>query len=659
MTASRPSRWLLAGLVACGGPEADPPASTPAPIPASAYRTPLRRLTVVELEEAVADLLGEAAPVASRLPDDGIASGYDNQASALVASDLFVERLEAVAGELADLALATVHVEVPRQRTTIASLGLPFGAPWDVPSSPEPFWLVWGEVPDVEVEVVASADGVYVVEAELFTILMFSVVPARVRLVVDGEPGEPVTIDAIAASPRTTSWTVPLTAGTHRLGLRLVDPRPSDDVVTPDDDVVRFAAQPTIGVQAITVTGPLDPAEGTPTPLRARLLACEVAGASVEGRRACAESALGALAARAWRRPVTNPELQRLLRFVDGAEAEGRGWDAGVRDAFAAVLLSPWFVYRVEGTGPGSADGLRPLTPHELATRLAFLVGDAPPDDALRACADAGTLGEADGPCALAVQLDRLLAEPRAVALAHRFGRQWIGLAPVPGDGALAPDATARLLEAVLLDRDAPVAALLRPTLAGLPDDGRPGGVLALPEVLAATSVGARTSVVKRGVLVASRLRCDPPSPPPPDVPALEATLAPNPLAQLEAHRADPVCAGCHADIDPYGLLLEGYAADGTVRAAWADGTPIPATVTLPGGRTVTGVDGLVDVLVADGALVRCAAEQLATWTWAAPRDPVVVDGIAAAAIEGGGTFRALLHAVVAHPTFRAVPEAP
>lgn len=602
------------------------------------------------------DLLQVAVPVAARLPVEAIASGYDNQATALVTSDLLVERLETVAGELAALATETVHVPAPTARTSVASLDLPFGAPWEVPASPEPFWLVWGSVPGVHVAFDAPAEGTYVVSATLFGVQRFTVLAPRVTLVVDGTPLPALALTSTPTNPETATWTVRLTAGSHEVGLGLAEA----EVTPPDltaEDVVHEGSWSAFGIRDLGITGPLDPAEGQPSELRARLLACEAPDASLEARRTCATSVLRSLAGRAWRRPVTNPEVERLSRFVDVAEGDGRGWDAGLRDAFSAVLLSPWFLYRVEGMGSGrTSDGLRALTPHELATRLSFLAWGAPPDDALRACADEGTLGTPEGACSLRTQLDRLLDDGRATALAHAFGRQWIGLSSEASTG---DEATNALLEGVLLHEDAPLAALLRPTLAGLPDDGRPGGVLALPEVLAATSVGARSSVAKRGVLVAARLVCDPPAAPPADVPALEQTVAANPLAQVEAHLADPVCGSCHAGFDPYGLVLEAYGPDGASRSAWPDGTPLPDAVDLPDGTTVSGVDGLVDALLAGEAFSTCVTEQLATWAWGAPRSATVVRQIAEAARRSGGSSRDLLHALVDHPTFGFVAVDP
>jgi hypothetical protein len=138
--------------------------------------------------------------------------------------------------------------------------------------------------------------------------------------------------------------------------------------------------------------------------------------------------------------------------------------------------------------------------------------------------------------------------------------------------------------------------------------------LLAQRSVLTATSQPTRTSPTLRGAFVLSKLLCEPPEPPPDEVPELGDSPA-DLRDQLSEHVSNPACASCHAGIDPYGLALEHYDAVGAWRDVYDSGRPVDATTALPSGHAVSGADDLFVALQADPAVAACVAEHLFTWS--------------------------------------------
>jgi hypothetical protein len=320
-------------------------------------------------------------------------------------------------------------------------------------------------------------------------------------------------------------------------------------------------------------------------------------------------------------RPIT-----RLAALADEAagQADARPLD-GLRQAFKAVLVSPHFLFLVE-TAPG--DGVQPLPPRQLASRLAVFLWSSLPDDELLRLADEGRLAD---DATLRAQIRRMLRDPRSRSLAEEFGLQWLELRNF--NQRVAPDQTAfpefddalaaefreeviRVVHRVFTeDRsllelvDAPstpvtirLAAhygLATPAEIGTDGwgivplaDRRRGGVLTTAAVLASTSYPRRTSPVLRGQWVLGQLLGARVPPPPPGVPPLPEPHAgeePQTLRQrLEAHRSNPTCASCHDRMDPIGFGLENYDPLGRWRDEDA-GQPVDASGTLPPGGSFAG----------------------------------------------------------------------
>jgi hypothetical protein len=379
-------------------------------------------------------------------------------------------------------------------------------------------------------------------------------------------------------------------------------------------------------VSVLTVNGPDATSGAGDTASRRRLFVCRPATAADEA--SCARTILAGLARRAYRRPSTDADVARLLEFFERGRRAG-GFESGIQAALERMLVDPSFLFRVErdptGAAPGSAYRVTDL---ELASRLSFFLWSSIPDDTLLALAEAGRLHE---PGVLAIQTQRMLADPRASALVDGFGAQWLGLRRL---GAASPDPEmfsafdeslraafaqeTRLFVESQFREDHPITGLLtadytflnerlarhynlppvygnhfrRMTLHG--NDRL--GLLGHGSILTLTSYPTRTSPVLRGRWLLDTLFGAPPPPPPPNVPPLPPSVENNRLFSMrertELHRRNPVCASCHVRMDPLGFALEHFDPIGQWRTTDA-GVPIDASGELPDGTTFIGVSGL------------------------------------------------------------------
>jgi hypothetical protein len=378
-------------------------------------------------------------------------------------------------------------------------------------------------------------------------------------------------------------------------------------------------------------------------------------------------------------------EVQTRLALVDPTGGFAGG--LRLRSALLSVLVSPHFLFRVEADRPGAEP--RPLDPFELATRLAFTLWAQGPDDELLEAAGTGALLEVQ---VLRSQAQRLLRDPRSRALADGFASQWLRFREMPTRAVdfrvyrgFGDDLKRDLYEESALFFDAlvreglPVTELVAadwtylnrrlaahyglPEVQGgklrrtaVPPDQR-GGVLAQGSTLTLTSHPTRTSPVLRGAWILEALLDAAPPPPPPDVGALPAAQAEAPTSvreRLEAHRADPACAGCHARIDPLGFALEAY--DGVGRLREEDGgRPLDTRGTLPGGETLEGLSGLKTHLAANPErLAKALLERLFVYGIGRPSEawdaPALDRALRATEAEGWSTRALVLELVTSEP---------
>lgn len=340
-----------------------------------------------------------------------------------------------------------------------------------------------------------------------------------------------------------------------------------------------------------------------------------------------------------FRRPLDDGEVGEWTSvFADGAALEG-GFEplAGVELVVAGMLQSPFFLYRVEfGRGEPDANGIDELTPYEMATRLSFLFWNSPPDRILMDAADADELRT---PEQLEEQARRLLRAPRAREAVRNFHSQWLELEKISEvlsgigkDPELFPDydpsilpllqeETERFFEFAIFDADASLDTLFTApfTIVNTPlaefyglsapsateekfvrvelDPERYSGFLSQAGLLALYAKPDRTAPVHRGKFVRERLFCQVPPPPPDVVPeAPEVDLNETTRDQLEQHKVDPLCAGCHQMLDPLGLGFEYFDAMGRWRAD-EHGLPIDASGEIIGTSDIDGTfDGVVEL---------------------------------------------------------------
>ena len=348
---------------------------------------------------------------------------------------------------------------------------------------------------------------------------------------------------------------------------------------------------------------------------------------------AAARETVERFAARAFRRPVTPEEVDRLLRLFDLADDRGDSYEDAVKLALKGVLVSPQFLFRIERDQESKE--AYAVSDYELATRLSYFIWSSMPDEELTRVAAEGKLHD---PAVLEAQVRRMLADRKSKALAEQFGSQWLGfnelLTTAQPDRERFRGFTAAVRDAMydeavafidsVFREDRPLTTLIDADYTfvngdlarhygikgvrgedvkrvTLPDRNR-GGILSLGAVLTVTSYPLRTSPVLRGKWVLEAVLGAAPPPPPPDVPELPKDDAPTEgmtfRQRLELHRTRAECASCHNRMDPLGFGLENFDPVGRWRTETA-GTPVDAAGVLTTGETFTGPAELKQILLA------------------------------------------------------------
>lgn len=400
-----------------------------------------------------------------------------------------------------------------------------------------------------------------------------------------------------------------------------------------DKDKRRFYADephlPTITLQAVEFHGPVF--DQWPPALHRRILP---ASASRENDEAgYVAVVLRAFMTRAYRRPVDDVEVTRMVDFFKSIREEFPTFEETIREALAMVLIQPDFLFHLE---PGG-DTKRPLDDWERASRLSYFLWSSMPDERLSQLATDGGLKD---PQVQAAEVKRMLQDPRSQAFLHQFTQQWLHLdyvdsvavsrdyypgfddtlkQPMQGEteaffGELVHNdlSAMNLLSSDFTMLNEPLAkhygienvfgrAFRRVELK--PGSHR-GGLLGQASILLSNSTGSDSHVVRRAVWIRDRLLNDRPAPPPPDTPPLDeadpkfASLSVR--RQLEVHRDREACASCHRGIDPWGIALENFDAVGLWReqirrraGGKFETLPVDAASVLPGDIQIDGVESL------------------------------------------------------------------
>jgi len=427
----------------------------------------------------------------------------------------------------------------------------------------------------------------------------------------DGPDGRAAIMAKLAGIP------AQVTAGAHQVTATFIER--SWAVSNDSTGGGRVSGMPRIQ-DGIEVEGPFESEGLSMSESRSRIFVCQPQEAAEE--QPCAERIVRNLATQAFRRPVTDEDLDWLMPFYEAGRQEEGGFDAGVTELVTAVLSSPDFLYRAIRSA-AEPDAARELDDLELASRLSFFLWSQGPDEALLTLAAEGKLRD---PVTMEQQVQRMLADPRAEALVENFALSWLNLDELEQIEPIDPsfnsgmrgnfEAEIRLFLASVLLKDRPVHELLTADYTFVNDalarqygitgvlgpqfrrvqlaDENRWGLFGKGAMLLRTSYGDRTSPVLRGAWVLDRIIGTPPTPPPPnvetDLSVREGEKPTTVRARLEAHRENPTCQGCHGVIDPPGLALENF----DVTGRWRDrdeaaGESIDATATLSNGTVLRG----------------------------------------------------------------------
>lgn len=604
-------------LLGCSGEPAPHPDTTSS----DPGRVTMHRLNRSEYNHTVHDLLGTAQKPADDFPTDDYGYGFDNVSDVLSVSPTQLELYERAAEGLAAEAMLLPTTSI-KQRFEGEALSADVGGPT------EDAWIVWsqGELPATAD---FSAKGNYKISTRVWG-QQAGPDPVKVEVKVSGKSIGTFDVPNTAQNPAVLEMTADLDAGKHVVTVAFLN----------DYYDEAAAADRNLFVDWIEVEGPTDVAGKNA--IRDKLLICN----PVAEGDPCTREILGAFATRAFRRPASAEEVDRLMALVDVARGEGDSVERGIELAIHAILTSPHFIFRPEIDHDVASAEAHPLADYELASRLSYFLWSSMPDDALFDAAEAGDLRDEKG---IEEQVARMIADPKSDRFVENFAGQWLytrALKNHQPDYAAFPtfdeplkNAMRRETELFLrefLQTELPLSQMLTANFTFVNDrlathygleaqgsdfvkvtlpDTRRGGLLKQAGLLTVTSYPTRTSPTKRGKWVLTQLLCDAPDPPPPGVEGLPKESMPTGTTRerLAAHRDIPQCASCHTIIDPLGFGLEHYDGIGAYRVK-EDGFDVDATGEMPTGEKFDGEDEIAKIIANDPRYTQCLIKQLMTY---------------------------------------------
>jgi hypothetical protein len=639
-------------------------------------RVTMRRLNRAEYNNTVRDLLGVDFHPADDFPSDDVGYGFDNIGDVLTMSPILMEKYLAAAEKIAGKAIVTPDPPMAR----FEAERIPETGGDGVVNS---FYRLLVSNGEVWVDYTFPRDGEYLLQARVFG-QQAGTEPAKMAFRLDGKDLQAVDVPETEDAPKVYERREKLQAGKHRFSIAFLndfyDPK-SRDPKNKDRN---------LGVDYLEVVGPLDAAPAELPESHRRLFISQPAPATKDER---ARKILQSFARRAYRRPVSAEEVERLVRVTRLAEKEGESFERGIQLGVEAALVSPQFLFRVElDPAPNNPQAKRPLNDYELASRLSYFLWSSMPDDALFSLAEKGQLRK---PEVLEAQAKRMLRDPKARALVENFGDQWLtlrNLQNVNPDPSRFPDFNNDLRAAMLKETELFFESIVKEDRSVLDFlDGKytflnerlakhygidwvkgdhfrrvvltgdqRAGILTQASILTVTSNPTRTSPVKRGKWVLEQILGTPPPPPPPNVPELkegkDAMLTGTLRQRMEQHRKDPGCASCHSRMDPIGFGLENFDGVGAWRTKEGD-LPLDASGTLPDGKSFQGPLQLITILKEQKQqFVRSLTEKMLTYALGRGvehYDRCNLDRMASVAATKGYRFSALVTEIVKSEPFR------
>jgi hypothetical protein len=602
-------------------------------------RPALHRLNRFEYANSIRDLLALDVDPATLLPADDSSHGFDNMAEVLNMSPTLMEGYVRAAGKISRAALGD-----PRMNAIVETYHIPqsFSQTDHVPGTP--FGTRGGMVAKHNFPM----DAEYIFKMSFYYSSIGPVFGAsqekgaqKVEIAVNGERAALLDFDPdMKVTDDLRTPPIKIKAGPQTISVSFLSTSsgPVEDFVMPFQQALADLSTGHIAgltalphLRDVGIEGPYHPTGVGDTPSRRKILICRPTGPADE--IPCARKVIGTVARQAYRRPVSTADVDGLMKLYRTGRAKA-DFESGIRVAVQAIVADPQFVFRFERTPAGAAPGSNfRVTDVELASRLSYFLWSSAPDAKLLDLAAQRKLRD---PGVLEQQVRRMMADPRAQALATNFAEQWLGLRnlnDIQPDVYLFPDWDHNLTRSMrretqlffssIMTEDRDVTDLLKanytfiderlarhygiPNITGsrfrritLTDETR-FGLLGHASVLTATSLANRTSPVSRGKWILEQILGVKAPVPPPNIPALkENTEGVKPRTvrdRLEQHRTMEPCASCHKIMDPLGFALEGFDAVGARRIR--DGAfPIDASGQLYDGTKVDGPVSLRRALV-------------------------------------------------------------
>ena len=659
------SGWIESVVLGCDCNHPDP------------GRVTIRRLNRAEYNNTIRDLTGIDFHPADDFPFDDIGYGFDNIGDLLSMSPLLMEKYAAAAEKILERAIPErLLTNGPVAKFAAVNLrstaeGGPFGDGGKVLATE-------GEL---RKKFQFSKPGKYILRVRAFG-QQAGPDPARMEFRLDGKPLKVFDVRATGNRPENYEFALQMEQGERQIGVGFINDYFKADDPDPDN------RDRNLVVEYLEIIGPV---ETKPPPPPNPLIFIRQPVPVLVTTNDAARAIVRNFATRAFRRPVKNDELERLLKIYEMVRHDGGNFDDAIRLALEAVLVSPNFLFRGElQPEPDNAKSVHPVDEYALASRLSYFLWSSMPDDELFALAAKGQLRKS-----LPAQLKRMFKDPKSHALVENFADQWLQLrnlaAAVPDketfpnfNDALRADMgreTEMFFQYVLqqdrsifdfIDADYTFADerlakfyglsgvtnadFQRVSLKGTPR----GGLLTQASILTLTSHAARTSPVKRGKWVLENILGTPPPPPPPDVPALKEdkeTVAGATMRQrMEQHRANAICASCHTRMDPIGLGFENFNAIGQWRDKDGD-APIDSAGQLTSGELFKNPGELKQILLRQKReqFVHCLTEKMLTYALGRglePYDKCAVDEITKQLARHNYKFASLIQAVVESQPF-------
>jgi hypothetical protein len=643
-------------------------------------RVTVRRLNKVEYANTVRDLVGVDFNPAEDFPADDIGYGFDNIGDVLTLSPVLMERYLAAAEAIVSRAIVPEPPKPPQRWQNGKYL-----EPGTDPNKIGKFRAITKDNLNTPYSLTLAGDYIFRFKAYAST----DKEDVKVSVTFDGKEVKTFDIpNGDEKSAKVYEHKLTLPKGNSRAAVKFLNPGKFDK-----------EKDRQLHIEFFYLEGPADTRPET----QRKLLACD---ASKPKREQTAEI-MSRFATKAYRRPATKEEVERLVKLVEAAEGRGEKHTGAIQLAMQAVLVSPKFLFRVElDDRPTSAEP-HAIDEYQLASRLSYFVWATMPDDELFDLAAKKQLT-----ANLETQVKRMLRDPKAKTLVDQFVMQWLQikrLSTFAPDAKMFPAFNEQLKAAMFKETqlffeemiredrsildiidgkytylNGPLAQLynIRDTSGTtwdaksgrkgeripqdkfvrveLPADSLRGGILTQASVLTVTSNPTRTSPVKRGRWVLEQVLGTPPPPAPPDVPELkedEKTVASGSLRQrMSEHRKNPACANCHQKMDDMGFAFENFNAIGGYRAK--DGEfPIDPAGILPDGKSFKNPNELKSILKEKKDLVaRNLAEKMliyATGRGLDWYDKRTLDTIVASTTKGEYKFSALVAAIVQSDPFR------